>query len=418
VRVTRKRKTRKRKGSNMERNEALELLEQLEHSDILMTARCRMVITSPWYSCMLMLMDWTESDRTKTMGVRFKTDGRIECIYNKQFCNQFKPGDLVPILEHEVNHIVKLHPIRHYGRTAIVKSKEGPYLLFNIAADMCINGHRNKPFIENMPEDCCYMPEDIPDNATAEEVYDKLFNDAEKAGRVVTTGVPADGDPTAGRGSMADDHDLWGTSEVDPNTAKQMVRSMVDQASRQAGKIPGNLTDSIAKLKESKVSWKHMIKVTVGRILGGKRKTYSRANRRYRKFGMKGTSTRANVPLMVWLDTSGSMDANLLEQAFTELEGMLSFKLFLGQFDHGVQVPPTPYRRGDWRSIELKGRGGTSFVELFDWIDKNKAQGRMTVILTDSFAEWPTERTYPVTWVVVGNENKAPWGDTVNVTLS
>jgi predicted metal-dependent peptidase len=71
------------------------------------------------------------------------------------------------------------------------------------------------------------------------------------------------------------------------------------------------------------------------------------------------------------------------------------------------------YRRGDWRKIKVKGRGGTCFISALDYIEENKLVGQANIILTDGEASWPDEKPYPVIWAISNNHRdsiKAPWG--------
>jgi predicted metal-dependent peptidase len=67
--------------------------------------------------------------------------------------------------------------------------------------------------------------------------------------------------------------------------------------------------------------------------------------------------------------------------------------------------------------LEPKGRGGTDFRPVFDWVDENGLEPVCLIYLTDlccdSFPEVPE---YPVLWVTE-SRRMAPFGETVRIGL-
>jgi len=365
-------------------------------SEELVDARCKLITSDPWYGTMAMLFKWTSTDSIKTMGVRFVQSGGVECFYNPKFCETLTQKEISAVIQHEIEHIVKMHPYRGYG----VDNHD----LFNVACDMLINGKKSAPLIQNLPKifgvDCVYMPEHYDLNKTAEEIYELLLED-QKNGKSYGNG-------------FGDDHSMWG-SDVDYDVARQTVKEMCKNASG-CGNAPGHLVGDIEALNEPIVDWKYELQRFVARQVGNKRATWSRQNRRMQSFGFKGKSSHASVKLTVLVDTSGSVGDDMLEQFFTELEGMSRFfSITVMQFDHGYQHH-CAYKRGDWQNIKVHGRGGTSFIEAFNEAEKRGLIGRVNIVCTDGYAPWPEAKDYPVIWAVMGataKEVKPPFGDVI-----
>ncbi len=154
-----------------------------EASDRLDQAKCRLLTRDPWYGAFLMNweyrpsnMDWIEDETMRTMGVYFDATGKVVCLYNPEFCNQFSVEELYGIIQHEVEHIVRLHPARRGMREPRA---------WNIVCDMQVNGRRNaqrvgykesttqppKPLLDG---NCIYLPDDWPDDEGTEDYYDRL----------------------------------------------------------------------------------------------------------------------------------------------------------------------------------------------------------------------------------------------------
>lgn len=396
-------------------------------SDLLMRARCKLLTLNPWYGTMASMFRWKPVNEKllKTIGVRVVDGGYVDCLYNSEFCNQLNVDEMMSVVQHEIEHIVRLHCVRVGQRDA---------RKWNHATDFTINGKESNPHIKGLPnkEDLkgIYYPEKWDDNMTSEELYDRLqktrirYKGAAKAGCQPSPEGRVDGDDIVEGPNDAteeivvegqlDDHDVWAGSTVGEDEARQVVKDMVRQAGLKAGSVPGHLLDAISQLEQPCVNWKYELRQFMGRAIGGKRRTWSRANRRRPEFGIKGKSNHASVKLTIGVDTSGSVSQKLLDQFFSELEMMSQkFKITLVQFDHGYQRHDN-YHRGDWKRIPIQGRGGTSFTEFFKAIEEKKLVGKCNLILSDGEAPFGEERPYPVLWVIMphgAKEHVTPtWG--------
>ena len=110
------------------------------------------------------------------------------------------------------------------------------------------------------------------------------------------------------------------------------------------------------------------------------------------------------------------MSSGDLQTVFAEIESLSRrFKLTLIQFDHEVQGTAENYHKGDWRKIAIKGRGGTSFVNLVNWLKENNRIGQVNIILTDGFAPWPERENFHLLWVLTNSEAQPAWGDVVRL---
>lgn len=443
--------------------------------DRLMTSRCRLISTNPWYGIMASQMKWRKSEKTPTMGVSMSADGLITCSWNEKFCADKTVPQLMAVIQHEIEHIVRLHLVRWYGR------EPRP---FNIAADMIVNGDKNRPNIQNLPDQCVYYQHPERDRTT-EEVYewfmkkmpkiniqcpmckgsgkakkdgdqdgggggesdkDKEGKDKEGQGggkdkkdkdkkdqkgggggdkKEDKDGDSCDGDAKCpmcnGEGSKegkvwVDDHSMWRDSTISEDQARQLVREMTDEATKHAGTIPGHLEQALKELEKPRVRWRDHLKRYVGKNVGMRRKTYARRNRRIDRFGVPGVSAHGSTKLTVAVDTSGSVSDKMLQQFFGELETMAhKFKITLIQFDHEIQ-DVAKYRRGDWKKIGVKGRGGTSFINCIEGMKEKCIVGKVNIILTDGYAPWPEEQPFPVLWCVMGdNDERPPWGDYIRI---
>lgn len=447
--------------------------------DMLMNARCRLITIDPWYGTMASRIKWIRDDRAvPTMGVRIVRGGEIECVFNAGFCNRVAEEDegiekLMAVVKHEIEHIVRLH-IARIGRDrepklwniaadAVVNGKERSPRVEHLPIISKEVDEHGIPLIGEGAGPI-YIPQDVDEGITTEEMFDyltknqvKIQIDCPMCGGTGKTGIAGgqggqgdkdkdgqdkdkdgqgnggcgerdcpmcggEGNTTKGKmtvkGGWIDDHSTWRDSTVSKDEARQVVKGMVEEAiSKAAGKTPGHIFEILKKLQAPIVNWKYIFRQLMGRKAGGRRTTYARRSRRHNHFGIKGKSSHASIPLTVMVDTSGSMSTKDLEMVFTEIESMSQrFKITLVQFDHEVQGLPAVYHRGDWRNIKINGRGGTSFTNVFDWIEEHKVVGIGNICLTDGYADFGPKRPYHMLFAIVNRDVVPPWGDHVIVT--
>lgn len=454
-----------------------------EQSDKLMRARCRLMTREPWYGHIAMSMVWIPSmmswlpEQRRTMGVRIVNGGEVQCLYYPPFVDSMTVKETFAVIQHEIEHIVRLHCLRVSGR-----EPDG----WNIAADMTVNGSRNRPRIgyhESTSEtvvplkgQIVWIPEDWPQDQTSEYYYDLLEKKQKQMGPTCSNcGRPQKGQdqksgggkgkgkkndkgqqgqngqgqgdedpdnqngnagggeccPSCGqqdtgeysyggiRGKAIDDHSVWNQSDVSQDEARQVVKDMVDQATEKCqGHVPGHLIETINELAKPVVRWRELLRYYLGKHVGNQRKTYSRRNRRHDRFGMPGISHHAAATVNVIIDTSGSIGSRELEQFFAEIDAIASrAKVNILQWDHAFQGWTT-YRRGDWKKFEVHGRGGTDMAAPIQWLIDEKLIADVQVMLTDGVCNWHEPCEFPMITVITtpeGTTNGPGWGHEVRM---
>ena len=429
------------------------------------TAVTKLILSKPWYGTFASMIRWRESKDIPTAGVAVMADGYIDGIYNQDFIDKLTINQIIATIQHEVDHVVRMHVTRGYGRDKNV---------FNFAADAIVNGPTGHPHIEDLPKGCIYYREEWPKDLSTEELYDYLKKEmkcpfcggkiefdengesnaqcgggegGEEGEGESGSGGGGEGEEGEDEGSgggdgkdgkdgkdsngkdgkggkdkkctctnwkLVDNHDTWDKSTASEDQAKGIVKRHSDTASQAAGNTPGHLEEAIERLKEVTHNWKREFKEYLGRECGGKRPCLSRPNRRINKFGVPGTTCRSMVRVTIAVDTSGSISQEDLCEFFSHIDKISTrVKIKMIEFDHQVQQV-RKYRRGDWKGIKVLGRGGTSFVNLMDHMEQNGLVGEVNIIFTDGYAEFPEEKPYQVMWAICSNSGvKPPWGKVI-----
>lgn len=375
--------------------------------DKLMKARCRLIMNQPWYGHFAMHMVWissqfegTPQEQAKTMGVYIRGDGTIACAYYPPFVESLEQEELIAIIQHEIEHVVRLHCLRRGERHPKI---------YNIAADMTVNGRPNHPRIGDVTlfrksktigiDKLIWIPDGWTDCETTEYYYDKILEEAE----------------TRQAQQPIDDHTTWDKTEMSADEARQIVKTVSDVVSQKAqGSIPGHLTQVLERLNNPIISWRYLLRNFMGRHLGNRRSTYSRRNRRRRVFGLPGISHHAASEVTVIVDTSGSVTNDDLQQFFSEIEAISTkSKVNVLQWDHQFQGYNS-YRRGDWKKLEIKGRGGTNMEAPMKWIQDNNLVPNAVIMITDGYCNYIEEYKYPAITVLTDKRGNIPtYGTTI-----
>lgn len=441
-----------------------------KQSNRLMKARCRLMMRAPWYGHVAMSMVWIPSQMSwlaegrRTMGVRIVNGGEIQCLYYPPFVESLDIRELYAVIQHEIEHIVRVHCIRVGDREPEA---------WNIAADMTVNGARSAPrigypdptindLIIPFKNQIVWIPEDWPKDGTAEHFYDKLKKS--QNGKVCTAcgrptqnhgkgkgpkGKQSQGDTQANGGGgegdecqscgqeldgnynyggivgrSLDDHSVWNQSDVSQDEARQVVKDLVDQATQKCqGYVPGHLASAIKELGKPVVRWRELLRHYLGKHVGNQRSTYSRRNRRRDWFGMPGVSHHAAATVNVIVDTSGSIGQRELEQFFAEIDAVSSrAKTMVLQWDAAFQGYEK-YRRGDWRKFKIAGRGGTDMAAPVRWLTQNHLVADVQVMLTDGYCNYVGQKdvNFPMITVITtpeGTTNSPPYGHVVRMKVS
>lgn len=441
-------------------------------SDRLMKARCRLMTREPWYGHVAMSMTWIPSEMPwtpepmRTMGVRIVNGGEVQCMYYPKFVDSLTIEELFAVIQHEIEHIVRVHTIRTGHR-----NKEA----WNIATDMCVNGPKAAPRIGyNEParneiiipfkSKICWIPDQWPKDETSEHYYNllekknaqccpncgkpisrksgkgKKSNGSDGSGgdgdddgdssnngghnKCTTCGQEDDGNYSYGgiTGKAIDNHNIWNQSEVSEDEARQIVQDIVIQATEKCqGHAPGHLAEAIKSLAKPVVRWRELLRHYLGKHVGNQRKTYSRRNRRHDAFGMPGISHHASARVNVIIDTSGSVGTKELEQFFAEIDAISSRAMVkVLQWDHAFQGYSV-YRRGDWKRFEVHGRGGTDMAAPINWLCENKLVADVQVMLTDGYCNWPDDKKFPFIAVITtpeGTTDGPTWGHKVRMKVT
>ena len=363
-----------------------------------------------FYGSILLKTIIEQTTRIPTMGVCVK-NSELYLYYNPAFVEPLTMLELIAVLEHEVLHIIYEH---------MNVNKEVERTVYNIACDIAIN-----QMIQNLPKGCL-SPEKfgLPEDKNSTWYYTELMKKAKKqpkdgSGSGNKGGAEDEDKKGAGNdGGTIDDHNQWGQmSESD----KEVVRQTIEQTVKDQGTIPSKIEEQIKKLlKRPSIPW-HMV---LRHYLTSSVRAFTKASwkRPNRKMGeaAKGKIPDRIAKIVVAIDTSGSIAQDEFTKFMSELYGIQKnypSDITIIQCDAEVQVVDK-LKKGQTYKTNMKGRGGTSFIPVFDYIRENRLNPDVLVYLTDGYGDFPKQPRYSTIWCITPrgvDKSSIPFGRYVQI---
>lgn len=331
----------------------------------------------------------------------------------------FDPTFIEKLTEKQLNFLV-CHEAWHIALKQITTWKKlwkQDQRLTNMAADfvanqMIVDADPNGEVVQFI-EGGCLDPKYKGWNT--KQVYDDLKQQQDKNGG------------GSGSGEPYDEHGFEDGNELSEQEKEALSRA-VDEALRQgsilAGKMGGNVDRNITKMLEPKVDWREMLRDFVSSISNDKEmSTWRKPNRRHLGNGVYMPSMFSETvgPLVVGIDTSGSIGQQELEQFLGELSNICDAvkpeRIHLLWWDTkvaGVDVLEVEDYHDLVNKVKPAGGGGTDVSCVFDWVEQEGIEAEACVILTDGYTPFPSAPRYPVFWGMT-TDVTAPFGINVRI---
>lgn len=342
----------------------------------------------------------------------FAVDAHMRLYYNPTMFDTCTQDELVGVLIHEINHVLR----DHHGRGKLLNPE-----LFNIAGDLEINDDiiDEKNCGVTLPE-WVITPKkySLPNDQIAEWYYHKLLEKADKisvkelanGGKEGDKPVPGSKPGGGSCGSIAhggkDPHEV--DDPNDPNNPghtegmvdyyRKATAEEIQAHSKTRGNVPGYLERWAKNHLKPKVDWKkelrHTISTSIRNIASGMADfTRTKPSRRQASnfdFILPGFY-QPQPTVGVIIDTSGSMSNKMIEQAIAETEAVLKTSratLLL------VSVDAEVHSIGEVKNvkdIKLSGGGGTDMRLGYKALNEGKKKPDLIICITDGYTPWPKE---------------------------
>jgi predicted metal-dependent peptidase len=431
----------------------------------LFKARALLLSEHPFFGRLAMKMRFQVSDAISTAAVR----ADALCYWNPDFLESLDIEETSFVIAHEISHLMYGHFDRNIGKD---------HKLWNYAGDLMINpmlvragmkmpgmGLYEDKYAE-MDDESIYrdLAREMGDQAQqqqgdsqgsgqggAGDAQDQADSGGAQEGQHKQTGhgTATGGEQRGGGGfgTAEGDCDFDATPDLkqrerDGRGDRVLTRDewrdevvSAANAAKKAGKLPGDIDRWVSSLREPELPWTRLLSQAVAPHLG-RGSSYQRPSRR--SASLRGAYSKMGVPagnypvlpgqmpdrrpVVVAIDTSGSMSERDLSEILSEVQGILR------QYGRPVRVIACDYSvhtDDDIRNvteIRLHGGGGSSTVPVFERVEEEPGRwGKpaMCVYFTDLYVDFPERPPpYPVLWVNTNERShrpEAPFGRVIDM---
>lgn len=379
-------------------------------------ARTRLVLDHPPFYASLLFQLKIEYKKIGTAA----TDGRSVFI-DEDFFTQIEDKEVDGVLAHETMHVAHNHMCRQEGRD---------HNLWNQACDYAINGILLSHGF-HLPKGRLYNPR--YNGRSAEEIYDYLMNEQqqkqEQEQKEDKQGQEDKDKDGKGQGDKNEKKDGKGQGNQDgkenetvsdpggcgaviaPKTEKEKIeldkeikQKIAEALSVKPGNMGADVEREIRNIIEPALAWDIILRDML-EMTGRNDYDWTRPSDRHigRGLVLPSLHNLEMPPVVVAIDTSGSMNSNDLERAARQASAVLeAFDTEVHVIYCNTQITGTQtFTRNDMPlKFEAHGGGGTKFSPVFEYIENEALSPTCVVYFTDlECNDYPEEPDYPVLWV-------------------
>lgn len=376
--------------------------------DKFIKSRVKLLKKSPFFGTILLHTEYELTDSIETAA----TDGSTLLINEEWMCSQSE-DNFNGVLLHETLHMA----LCHIDRTKDLSD----LMLANIAADIVVNGIIKDNKI-SLPEEAIY--DDDLKHLSVREIYSILKEKQQKNKDHISEkyGNKPVNECLKNKGKSAN-----------PNTKESKVSNkskwedIINKAKtvakmRQAGVKGSGMARVFKELLEPSINWKDALY----KYITQSRADFEGYDRRFIHDGMYIDDVGGNkVHVAAFVDTSGSVDEELLQNFLSEL--FFAINSTRGTTGYLYYFDTELYPQGNIEDLDgvpkPVGLGGTSFVPIMKELNKISSENSHTntvgIIYTDGFAPmtWEEPET-PLLWCISPGgvkEENIKYGDVVRI---
>jgi predicted metal-dependent peptidase len=383
-----------------------------EVREILITARVGMLLRASFFGNLATRLKLVNADEWCATAA---TDGR-NFYYNTRFIKMLRSKEVEFLFGHEILHVI----YDHFGRCGDRHPK-----LWNIAGDYCNNAdlkkHRIGEFITSVP--CLY---DVKyEGMSAEEVYDDLYENAEKidiedlVNKMLDDHMEDDGDPKSDAGQDGNNKGRPRLTDEERAAIRDEIKEAMLSAAQtcDAGNLPAGVKRLIQNLTEHKLNWRELIMQQIQSTVKSDY-TWMKSGRKGWDMDavMPGMKTQEAIDIAVFIDLSGSISSEQGRDFLSEIKGIMEtfedYRIHVACFDTEVYNLHlfTADNLDDISEYDLQGGGGTDFDAIFDFLKAQAIEPKKLIVFTDGYpcGSWGDPNYCDTTWVIHGDKNPDP----------
>jgi predicted metal-dependent peptidase len=347
-------------------------------------SRERIVLDHPWWSHLLLKLDFKANENIKTAA----TDTRT-IFFNPGFFESLTNDDLDFVLCHEALHCGFLHG---FYNEKIVNAKK-----FNAACDYAIN-----PILveTGMRTSLDILISAKFTGLSAEDIYSQLKDEYISEDSLI-------GNILLSKGITKEESMEW-----------QQAMASAMHTAIQYGVISENSKRKIVDTLSPPMDWKKILSSQICDKFGRDDYTWSKPSRRSIALGYYLPSTHGITvdKIAIAIDTSGSMSEENISQAVGLVRDMINQvapqEILIIEADCEVCQTTILQQHQDFSPPALNGGGGTNFIPAIELAEK---KGITTLVyITDLCGEFPNKTSLDIIFLTE-SKNVSPIGRTIHI---
>lgn len=423
-------------------------------------ARLTLVLDRIFWGCLATRLTLAESKKTQTMA----TDSR-SLFYNADYVCTLTQEQLVCLVAHEVMHCALQHHVRRDGRDAERWNNACDYAVNPLLLEagftpfdtgwLCdqqyaglsaeqIYGRLPVPAEQQQQDDEQQASDDQSedesdgagssgDDAGSDDSSDDAESDSDDESESDDDSeddAAGDGEPDDAAGEESDDEEheqshtagaIFDAPDANEDAAEwQIAVQQAAQAATAMGDMPAGMASVLSQVKKIETEWRDLTRRFMQQLAAADY-SWKRPNRRYVAQGiyLPELNSEAMGPIVLAFDSSGST-APYVEKFIQHVQSIIdecqpekTYVVMCDAMVHSV----TEFERGeslDTNELAFAGGGGTSFVPVFEWLEREQIEPACVIYLTDGDGWYPAPSDIPTLWAMTGAQ-QAPWGESVNI---
>ena len=373
-------------------------------------AKARLLVNYPYFGTLASKLELVVNDDIEA----FKSDGK-KLEYNSEYIKKLELSEMEFILANGAMHASLSHENRKNNRSG---------WLWQMATDMAINDM----LVENgldMPYGAEYRKRFA--GLYAEEIYEELkaeiLRDDED--------LEYEADSVDDVEDKKDDTQKQDTPQTQQQTAEQIQEEILQEQllaeeaiallekEFKKGEAPSSIERFFQMDYFGKIDWREELKSALDRYF---RDDYTLLppSKKLLSYGIYlPSSISQTFRLVIAVDSSGSVDEELLGQFLSEVNFLMSlvqnYQIELLVCDDKIHSHKTFYS-GDSLEVELKGGGGTDFRPVFRFIKESFDDVKLLLYFTDLEGVFPKEPpSYEVRWISTTTKIVPDFGEVIHL---
>ena len=314
------------------------------------------------------------------------TDG-IKIYFHPLNYSKLKPSERDAIFLHELLHIALLHPSRKKNRDSFI---------FNIAADIVVNGMIAELKYFNLPKGA--IRDSNLEDLSVEEIYEIIQSRTEfpKLEMIDLIKGFEDQDNLKEK----DEKRILNDIDIESYWKRAINNSIAMTSSKNQGNISNKLKRNLDQIVNPQLDWKTIL----WRYLVKTPSDFSGFDRRflYRELYLEELSIDT-LEVYCCIDTSGSISQEVLSKFISELKGILSsYPLIKCKLFYADSKCFGPYDIDLHDELPIpEGGGGTDFSPFFKAVEAQEVNNLpICIYLTDGYGQFPEKSNFETLWVI------------------